>query len=89
MGTDSLIVHVKAEDLYEDIAKDFKKRFGASNYKLERILPKEKTQKSYWFNERWIRGKIIKKSVGLKAKTYTYFTDDNNESKKEKGTKNV
>ena len=32
---------------------------------------------------------IMKEFVGLGVKTYNYLTDDNNESKKEKGTKNV
>ena len=34
-------------------------------------------------------GEIMKKFVGLRAKTYSYLTDDNHENKKEKGTKNV
>ena len=32
-------------------------------------------------------GKIMKKIVGLRAKTYSYLTDDNNESKIATGTK--
>ena len=34
-------------------------------------------------------GKVIKELVELRAKTYSYLTDDNNESTKTKGTKNV
>ena len=33
--------------------------------------------------------KIMKKSVGSRAKTYSYLADDNDESKKTKGTKSV
>ena len=33
--------------------------------------------------------KIMKKIVGLRVKRYSYLIDDNNESKKVKGTKNV
>ena len=32
-------------------------------------------------------GKNVVKFVGLKAKTYSYLIDDNNEDKKAKGTK--
>ena len=31
----------------------------------------------------------MKKSVGSRAKTYSYLTDDNDENKKAKGTKSV
>ena len=34
-----------------------------------------------------LRGKIMKEFVGLKSKTYSYLTDNNNEDKKSKGTK--
>ena len=34
-------------------------------------------------------GKILKELGGLKAQTYRYITDNNNESKKARGTKNV
>ena len=32
-------------------------------------------------------GKIMKESVELRGKTYTYLTDNNDEDKKAKGTK--
>ena len=34
-----------------------------------------------------VRGKILKKLVGLRAKTYNYLTDDSSEDKKAKGPK--
>ena len=34
-------------------------------------------------------GKIRKEFVRLRAKTYSYLTDDNDENKTRKGTKNV
>lgn len=47
------IVHIKAENIQKDIAKDFEKRFDASNYELEKLLPNGKKQKNYyWLNER-------------------------------------
>ena len=45
MDTDSFIVYIKTDDIYKDIAEDFEARFGASNYELERPLPKGKNKK--------------------------------------------
>ena len=44
VDTDSCIVHVKTEDIYKDILKDVEKRFGTSNYELERPLPTGKNK---------------------------------------------
>ena len=38
MDADSLIVHVKIDDTYKDIAKDFETRFDTSNFELDRPL---------------------------------------------------
>ena len=46
MDTDSFIVHVKTNDIYKDIAEDVEKRFGTSNFKRDRTLPKGKNEKS-------------------------------------------
>ena len=50
MDADSLIIHIKTEDVYEDIAHDIEKRFDTSNYEVEcnsidRPLPIGKIQK--------------------------------------------
>ena len=45
MGTDSFTVYIKTDDIYKNIAEDVETRFDASNYELERPLPKEKNQK--------------------------------------------
>ena len=42
MDTYSLMVYMKIEDIYSDIAKDVEARFDTSNYKLDRQLPKRK-----------------------------------------------
>ena len=40
MDTDSFIVHVKTDDIYKDIAENVETKFDASNFELERPLPK-------------------------------------------------
>ena len=40
MYTGSFIVHVTANDIYNDIAEDVKTRFDTSNFELDRPLPK-------------------------------------------------
>ena len=42
MDTDSLIVYIKTDDIYKDIAEDIETRFGTSNYELDRPLPNGK-----------------------------------------------
>ena len=40
MDTDSFIVCIKTQDIYNDIAEDVETSFETSNYKLDRPLPK-------------------------------------------------
>ena len=42
IDTNSFIVYIKAEGIYVDIAKDVEMRCVASNYELDRSLPKGK-----------------------------------------------
>ena len=42
MDPDSFIVHIKREDIYLNIIIHFETRFDASNYELERPLPRRK-----------------------------------------------
>ena len=45
MDTGRSIVYIKADDIYKDIAEDVETRFDASNYLLDRPLPKGKNFK--------------------------------------------
>ena len=45
MDTDRFIFHVKADDIYKDIAKDIEKRFDTSNFETDRPLPRGKNKK--------------------------------------------
>ena len=47
---------------------------------------KRKKQKCYWSNDK-LGGKIMTELIRLRAKTYSYLTDDGFENKKAKGTK--
>ena len=80
MDTDSFIVLVKTYETYKDIAEDVKTRFDASNYKSGRTKGKNKKVIGVMKNE--LSGKIMKKFVGLRAKTYSYLIDDVSEDKK-------
>ena len=40
MDTDSFTVHIKADDIYKDIAEDVATRFDTSHYKLDKPLEK-------------------------------------------------
>ena len=45
MDTDSFIVYIEIDDIHKDTAEKVENRFDASNYELERPIPKEKTKK--------------------------------------------
>ena len=87
MDTYSLIVHVKTEYIYKDIAEDVEKKFDPSNYELKRLLPKGKNEDVMGLMKDELSQKIMKEFQRLRAKTYSKLTDDNDESKKEKDTK--
>ena len=45
MDTGSFNVHVKTEDIYNDIAKHVETRFGISSYEIDKPLPTGKMKK--------------------------------------------
>ena len=87
MDTDSFIVHVKAYDIYNDITEDVETRFDSSNFELDRPLPKGKNSKVIRLMKDELDGKIMKEFVGLKAKTYGFFKDNNYKVKKQMAQK--
>ena len=62
MDTDSFIVHIKTEDVYEDITNDVEKRFDLSNYATERPLPTGKNKKVIGLMKDELGGKIMTES---------------------------
>ena len=89
MDTDSFIMHIKTEDLYEDIANYVEKRSDTSNYEVNRPLPKGTNKKVIGLMKDELGGKIMTEFVAFRPKTYSYLMDDGENKKKAKGTKNV
>ena len=87
--TDSFVIHIKTEDFYEDIANDVEKWFDTFNYEKadKRPLSTGKNEKETGLLKDELRGKIMKRFCGLRAKTYAYLMDDDSEKRKAKGTK--
>ena len=87
MDTDSFIIDVKTEDVYEDVANDVEKRFDTSKYEVNRPLPKERTKKVTGLIKDELGVKIMTEFAALRPKTYSYLMDDGNSDKKAKGKK--
>ena len=87
MDTDSFIVHVKTDNIYKDIAENFKTKFYTSNFKIDKRPPKGKNKKVIGLIKDELGGQIMKEFVGLRTKTNIYLKDNNDEHKKAKGTK--
>ena len=73
MDIDSLIVYVKTNDIYKNIAKDVETRFDTSNFEIDIPLPKVKNDKSNWINETWIRTINHERIGWIKSKNIQLF----------------
>ena len=49
---------------------------------IEQTTTGKKEEESCPYNERWMRWKIIKEFIGLRAKTYIHLIDQSSEGKK-------
>ena len=87
MDTDSFIIHIKTENVYEGFADEAGKRFDTSNYEVDRPLPKGINKKVIGLMKDGLGGKIITEFVALRPKACSYLIDDGNEYKKAKETK--
>ena len=65
MDTDSFIIYIATEDVYEDIADDAKKRFGTSNYECNRPVPTTKNKKVIGLMKDELGGKIMREFHAL------------------------
>ena len=90
MGNDSFFIYIETEDFYKNLACDVERWLDTSNYDEndKRPLPVGKNKRIPGFFNDELGGKIMKEFVVLRAKTYAYLMDnDDNEKKKAKGTK--
>ena len=58
-----------------------------ANFEIDRPLPKEKNRKVIGLIKDELGGQVMKEFFRLRAKTYSYLKDNNDEDKKAKGTK--
>ena len=97
--TDSLVIHIKTEDFYKDIANDVEILLDTSNYntKDDRPLPIGKNKKVIGMFKDEIGGNIMTEFSALRAKTYSFLIDEYTDAdyeknkitnKKAKGAKN-
>ena len=89
--TDSLVIYVKTEDFYEDIANDVERWFDTSNYDEndKRLLPIGKNKKVIGLFKDELGGKIMTEFVALRAKAYAFLMEDGSEHKKARERKSV
>ena len=75
------------DDTYKDIAEDIETRFDNLNYELDRPFPIGKNKKAIKLMKDELGRKIMKKFVGLRARTYSHIIDNGGEDKKANDTK--
>ena len=76
MDTDSFIIYIKIEDVYEDIADDVEKRFDTSNYECNKLLPTGKNKKVTGLMKDELEERIMTEFSALRPKDYSYLMDD-------------
>ena len=86
MDPDSLIIHIKSEDIYKNIANDVEERFDTSNYDVNRYLPVGKNKKVFGLMKDELGGTIMVGVIAMRPKTYSYLMDDGNSDKIAKWT---
>ena len=74
-------------NIFMEILQMMFKKYDASNFQVDRQLPKGMNKKVIGLMKDELRGKIITEFVTLRLKRYFYLTDDDKNVKKAKGTK--
>ena len=86
-GYNQLQCSYKTDDIYKDIVEDVEKRFGTSNFEIERPLTKEKSKRIIGLMKDELGEQFTKELDGLRAKAFSYLKDSNYKDKKAKDTK--
>ena len=86
--TDSLTYEIETNDIYDDMKKD-KQLYDFSDYPKDHPLYDVSNKKVIGKFKDETSSKIITEFVGLRAKMYSFKTDDEHESKKVKGIKKL
>ena len=81
-GYRCLIVYIKADDIYKEIAEHLEATFDTSNFELDRPLSKRKIERIIGLIKEELDGKTMKKFVELRAKIYIYLIDNDRENRK-------
>ena len=89
MDTDSFVINIFTEDFFEDINNDVERWFDTSNYDKndKRPLQIGVNKKVIGMFKDELGRKIMKTFCALRAKTYSYLIENDNERKKAKGVK--
>ena len=87
--TDSFLYEIQTEDFYKDISGDVKDKFDTSDYPENHPsgIPTGINKKVLGMFKDEVAGKNIKEFVGLRAKLYSFKTEEGKENKKCKGIK--
>ena len=89
MDKGSFIKNVKTDDIYKDIPEYVETRFDTSSYELDKPISKGKNKTVIRLMKDELRGRIMTKFVGLRAKTYSYLIDDGSVTEKQKAQESV
>ena len=87
--TDSFLYEIQTEDFYKDISGDVKDKFDTSDYPENHPsgIPTGINKKVLGMFKDEVAGKNIKEFVGLRAKLYSFKTEEGKENKRCKGIK--
>ena len=75
-GTDSFIVHVKSEDVYEDLAGDVEIRFDTPNQEVKKPIFIGTNKKVTGSMKDELGGKWTREVIASILKMYTCITDE-------------